>query len=92
MEGIKREVERLFEDLGFERIFIKEDTVFKSEKVYCKFTFIETFKSYVIEYANSYEEAKNNLYEDGDLHTITLDFNDLLLALRKEIVASIQND
>lgn len=92
MEWIKKEIERLFEDLGFERIFIKEDAVFKSEKVYCKLTFIETLRSYVIEYADSYEEAKNNLYEDGDLHAITLDFNDLLLALRKEIGANMQNN
>lgn len=92
MEWIKKEIERLFEDLGFERIFIKKDTVFKSEKVYCKLTFIETLRSYVIEYADSYEEAKNNLYEDGDLHATTLDFNDLLLGLRKEIIANMQND
>lgn len=92
MKWIKGEIERLFGDLGFERIFIKEDTVFKSEKVYCKLNFIETLRSYFIEYADSYEEAKNNLYEDGDLHAVTLDFSDLLLALHKEIVANMQND
>ncbi|MDN4619637.1 hypothetical protein QCD85_16125 [Paenibacillus sp. PsM32] len=41
MKWTKREIKRVFEDLGFERIFIKEATVFKSEKVHCKLTFSE---------------------------------------------------
>lgn len=88
----EKQIEQLFENLGFERILIKEDTVFNAEKLYCKLTFIETLRSYVIEYADSYEDAKNGLYEDGDLYAISLDFNDLLLAMRKEIVANMQNN
>jgi hypothetical protein len=53
---------------------------------YYRFTFIEAFRAYVIESASNYEEAKNNLFEDGDLFSIDVDEKDFVEKLRADLI------
>lgn len=62
--------------------------VYESEGKYLKLTFINKLNSYVIEYADSYDEANKNLYEDGDLFPMTMDEDELICKMRNEIINS----
>ncbi len=46
--------------------------------IYYKVTFVKGLKSYVIEFANSYEEAGNNVFEDCDSYPILLNEVELI--------------
>lgn len=62
--------------------------VYASEGKYLKITFLNNLESYVIEYADSYEDAKNNIFEDGDLYPILMDEDEFICKMQKEIINS----
>jgi len=88
MELIENKIEALLKELNFEKETINNVLVFTRNGKYCKVTFIKKLESYVIEYADSYDEAEKNLFEDGDLYPISLDEDELINKMRKELVNS----
>ncbi|GIO41759.1 hypothetical protein [Paenibacillus apis] len=88
METIENKIILLFKELNFKREVINNSVVYESEGKYLKLTFINKLKSYVIEYADSYDEANKNLFEDGDLYPITMDEDELICKMRNEIINS----
>lgn len=86
METIENKIILLFKELNFKREVINNSVVYESEGKYLKLTFINKLKSYVIEYADSYDEATKNLFEDGDLYPITMDEDELICKMRNEII------
>ncbi|MCY9591351.1 hypothetical protein PC41400_08995 [Paenibacillus chitinolyticus] len=82
-------IERIFRDLKFEKELINDTFVFVCNGKYRKVTFIKKLESFVIEYADSYDEAEKNLYEDGDLYPISLGENELINRMRNELVDSL---
>lgn len=88
METIENKISSLFKELNFKRKVINNSVVYESEGKYLKLTFINKLNSYVIEYADSYDEANKNLYEDGDLFPMTMDEDELICKMRNEIINS----
>ncbi|WPP42434.1 hypothetical protein SK066_05635 [Paenibacillus hunanensis] len=89
MDTIENKIILLFEELNFKREIINDSVVYEREGKYLKLTFIHMLKSYVIEYADSYDEANKNLFEDGDLYHITMEEDELISNIRNEITNSL---
>ncbi len=75
-----------FKELNFNEEVINNSIVYEYEGRYFKISFINQLKSFVIEYADSYNEAIKNLFEDGDLYPITMDEEELISKIRDEII------
>ncbi|PZD93002.1 hypothetical protein DNH61_24750 [Paenibacillus sambharensis] len=88
METVENKIISLFKELNYKEKVINNSVVYESEGKYLKLTFINKLKSYVIEYADSYDEATKNLFEDGDLYPITMDEDELICKMRNEIINS----
>lgn len=71
-EAIDQKINILIEELGFEKCILDDNKMYKYHQSYYKLTFLNTFQAYIIEYALTVEEAKNNRFEDGDLYPISL--------------------
>lgn len=69
---LQQKIEEIFLDLKFEKVVINGDNLMMNSGIYYKITFVKGLKSYIIEYANSYDEAANNVFEDGDIYPISL--------------------
>ncbi|MFE3573963.1 hypothetical protein [Lysinibacillus sp. NPDC059133] len=83
---LKKKIESLFEELGFKKVRVNSTTLFLHSGIYYKVTFIKGLKSYVIEFANSYDEANNNVFEDGDLYSMSMNEDELIKKLRHDLV------
>jgi len=88
MNSIEKKIEGLFRELQFEKEILNNTNVFVLDGKYCRVTFIKTLESYVIEYADSYDEAEKNLFEDGDLFPLSLGEDELINRMRYEIADS----
>ncbi|GAV15277.1 hypothetical protein [Paenibacillus sp. NAIST15-1] len=88
MNSIEKKIEGLFRELQFEKEILNNTNVFVRDGKYCRVTFIKTLESYVIEYADSYDEAEKNLFEDGDLFPVSLGEDELINRMRYEIADS----
>ncbi|ABN53206.1 hypothetical protein M972_112765 [Acetivibrio thermocellus AD2] len=88
MNDILKQIDNVLHDLGFEVVEINGNKLYhnKNKGSYYRFTFIEAFRAYVIESASNYEEAKNNLFEDGDLFSIDVDEKDFVEKLRADLI------
>ncbi len=83
---LQKKIEDLFKELKFEKVIVNGTSLLLHSGIYYKITFIKGLKSYVIEFANSYDEAVNNVFEDGDLYPISLSEDELIDKLRHDIV------
>ena len=72
----------LLEELGFETIIFNEGKVYKHDDTYLRLTYVKGFEAFAIETAGSEEEAQNNVYEDSDWLSSSLDEDKLLQELR----------
>ncbi|MEQ7053735.1 hypothetical protein ABN764_24155 [Paenibacillaceae sp. P-4] len=88
MNSIEKKIEGLFRELQFEKEILNNTNVFVHDGKYCRVTFIKTLESYVIEYADSFDEAEKNLFEDGDLFPLSLGEDELINRMRYEIADS----
>lgn len=62
---------RLFTELGCNKHVLNGQPVFEKEGVYYKLTFLKSQNSYVIETADSFDEAQKNRFEDDDIVEIS---------------------
>ena len=86
MDSIKERIEILLEELGFKKVNVNGNILYLYRGCYYKVTYIKGLKSFVIECASNYDEAQNNVFEDGDLYPISLGENALLDKLRSDLV------
>ncbi|MFD1886475.1 hypothetical protein [Paenibacillus wenxiniae] len=89
MNTIENKIIALFKELNAKQEVINNAIVYRYAGKYLKLTFIHKLQSYVIEYADSYDEAYKNLFEDGDLHHITMDEVELIFKMREEITNTL---
>ena len=68
---ILQEIHDIFIELGFTDIQINGINMFKYNNCYYKITYVDEYKSIVIETAETYEEAKNGVMEDDDWYDLT---------------------
>jgi len=62
----------LVEELGLKKTIINGVGLYSYNECYYKLTYIERYNSYVIEYANNYDEAVKNVFWDGEWYPISL--------------------
>lgn len=91
MKSIEQKIEALLKELNYKKEIINNIPVYSRGGKYCKLTFIKKLESYVIEYADSYDEAEKNLFEDGDLHAVSMGEDELINRIRNEIVNDINS-
>jgi len=84
-EDVKSKLETLLIEMGFHTISINGENVYEYKSTYYKLTFVEGLESFVIESAGSEEEARSNMYEDGDLFSISLGEKELLRQFRETL-------
>lgn len=85
MDIIKKRIDSLFKELGFDEVTINGNRLYELSGAYYKITYIEEHKSFVIEYAESNYEALKNIFWDGDWYPISLGENGLLIKLRSDL-------
>lgn len=81
---LETKIEKLFLDLGAIKVTLKNGSFYEKDNFYYKISYLKSLDSYVIEYAESKEEAENNLLEDGDTYPLSLG-NDLINTLEKDL-------
>ena len=87
-ENMIRKMEMVFETLGWNRAVVNEVENFELNGVYVKITLHNWLNSYILESADSIEDAKNNLYEDSDLYSLDGNEEEIL----KEMEQSLRNN
>lgn len=85
LEIIKERIYDLLEELGFKKTVLNGAELYLYNRCYYKITYIEEYNSYVIEYANNYDEAAKNVFWDGDWYSISLGC-DLIDKLRSDLI------
>ena len=83
--NLSNKIAGLFELHGFNKELVNDEVNFVRDGKYRKATYIKGFDGFVIEYADSFEEAKKNRYEDGDCYPISLG-NSLIYKLDEDII------
>ena len=86
MADKQKEIEKLFLEMGFAEVTINGTIFYKYGKTYYKISYIEDLNSFVIEYAETKNEAEKNLLEDGDLYSITLGEQQLLEQIKNDLL------
>ena len=61
------EIKKIFESTGFTKHQVNKEDVFEKDGAYYRLTYLNDEMGYVIESADSIEEAKLNRYEDDDI-------------------------
>lgn len=83
---IELRIESLLRELDFETVIVNGIQMYTRSEEYYKITFIEQFQSYVIEYASNFEDAKKNIFEDGDLYPVSIGEDELINSLRSDLL------
>lgn len=84
---IQEKIDNLFQELKFEeKVLVNGTPLLLYGGTYYKITFVKGLRSFVIEFANSYDEASNTVFEDGDLYPISLKEDELIDKLRHDIL------
>ena len=86
MHDIDIKIDCVFRELGFEIVKLGDVKMFRYKESYYKMTYIEDFRCYVIEYANNYKDAQNNVFEDGDTYSANFGEDQFLECLKKDLI------
>ena len=89
---LQQKIEEVFQELNFDKLILNGDSLMLHNGIYYKVTFVKGLKAYVIEFANNYDEAVNNVFEDGDIYPVSLGENELLSKLRDDLKKYYLND
>lgn len=84
IEQLLTKIEDLLLNLGFKKIKINDDINYVYGNMYCIPNYIETL-GFLIEYADSLEEAQKNWHEDGESFPLEMGEEAILAGLEKEI-------
>lgn len=89
IESIKNRIKKIFEELGFKNVFIgeKKYQYLVYNNCYCKITYLEKLRAFVIESADNLTDAMNGVLEDGDLYYMDISEDAMLHQLRRDVVA-----
>ena len=79
----RQKIEEIFLSFGFEKIIIRGKMNYEHNGKYRRIDYHPAL-GFIVEYAESLQDAQQNLYEDGDLYPLSLEEN--LIAYFKEDV------
>ncbi|MDK8193131.1 hypothetical protein QP794_23875 [Paenibacillus sp. UMB7766-LJ446] len=82
---LQKKIDSLIHELNFERVTVNGISMLHYNGSYYKISFIKGLNSYVIEFANNYDEAKKNLFEDGDVYPVSLGEDRLISELHHDL-------
>lgn len=84
--NIKRKMEDIFKELGFEEAIINDKTVYTYHDRYYRLDYMgSTFQCFVIESAANYDEATKNLFEDDETYPVKLGEESVLSLFREDL-------
>ncbi|MGG4194559.1 hypothetical protein ABEW50_13995 [Paenibacillus jamilae] len=89
---LQDKIESLFQELNFETVIVNGTQLLLHGDTYYKITFVKGLNSYVIEFASSYDEAVNNMFEDGDVYPSSLGEDKLISELRHDLINFYMNE
>ena len=84
-----QKLEEIFLELGFEKMIIgeKQYEYLVYNNCYCRITYLQEWRAFVIESADCIEDALNGVLEDGDLYYTDILQENILSKFRSDIVA-----
>lgn len=85
INSIMSQVEKLFIELGLEKMFINGESIYVHKGSCYKFSFITGLKGFVIETAESFQQAQKNVYEDSDVYLVSLGERKIIDKLRHDL-------
>lgn len=83
-ENIDQQINMVLEELGFEKIMLHHNQVYKWRDNYYKLVFVDEFQAYIIEFALTLQEAEKNIFEDSDMYPLSLE--NLIADLRVDLL------
>ena len=86
MNDFSNIIDGVFLELGFEIVKLDEIKLYRYKENYYKMTYISDFRAYVIEFANNFKDAQNNVFEDGDTYLVDLDVDQFIKKLRADLI------
>lgn len=81
---LQQKIENIFLGFGFDKELIHGNINYKYRDTYRKVSFVQDL-GFVIEFAETFEDALKNLYEDGDCYPLSLGEN-LVDVLKEDII------
>ena len=89
IESIKNSIKNIFIELGFKNEFVGDNKYqyLVYNNCYCKITYLEKLRAFVIESADNLTDAMNGVLEDGDLYYMDISEDAMLHQLRRDVVA-----
>ena len=88
VQQILAKIKAMLTSMGFKEMTItnpyRSEINYVLDKLYCIPQYIESL-GFLIEYADSYEEAKNHGHEDGDAFPMSLGESAILEGLKQEV-------
>ena len=79
----EKDIIRLFIGLGFTKHILNGQVVFEKDGTYYRLTCLVSQNSYVIESAESFDEAQKSRFEDDDIVEITTSVDETYNKLRE---------
>ncbi|GHU22598.1 hypothetical protein FACS1894172_21790 [Spirochaetia bacterium] len=86
MESIKDKINNLFKELDFEIRNINGDEYYFKNNFYYKMEYWNEANSYILEYAESYDDVCNNLFLDSDIYNLDCNENDFIKRLYNDLI------
>ena len=89
IDSLKNKIENIFIELSFKKEFVgeKQYQYLVYDNCYCKITYLEKLRAFVIESADNLNDAVNGALEDGDLYYMDISEDAMLRQLRRDVVA-----
>ena len=82
---ILEKIKSMLLDLGFSEINVNNEINYYNGKIYCIPRYIKHM-GFIIEYADNDEEAINHCYEDGDVFSLDIGEDNIILNIKNEIL------
>lgn len=93
IDNLKNKIEKIFIGLDFKYEIIGERKYryLVYNNCYCKITYLEKLKAFVIESTDNIKDALNGVLEDGDLYFIDISEENLLCQIKRDITRYYMN-
>lgn len=85
-------MEKVFINLGFSPVIVNGVKFMRYKECYCKMTFLKDWAAFVIESADSLQDAEKGVLEDGDLYYTDISESELLSQLKSDLIRDYLTD
>lgn len=85
VKNIEKNANQLFVDMNMKEASINNKPNFRYKNGFYRFSFVSGLKSFVLEFAESWDDALKNRYEDSELYYLDLGEKNILAKLEHDI-------